>query len=406
MSLSAISGGSAIRVPQPAITVDVTTVLQTMDGFGASDRDEAVALTDALADLFFSTTAGIGLSLLRVSMYWDGTNFSTFWSNCTKAAARGAKIWMAPWTAPPTSKSNSDENNGGHLLVGSYGSWATTIAGFQASLQSNCPGVNLYAVSVQNEPDFTASYNSMLYTNAEMAAFIDVLGPKLAALTPVPKLMTPETSNWANVAGFTTAIAGDSTAQSYLGIVAAHQYDGVSAPSTTFRPIWQTEMSDFNPFDASITHGLAVAGWIHDAIVTGGVSAWHYWMLNATGTDNEGLVGKSSDYTITKRLYVLGQWSKFVRPGFVRVGTLGTVSGVSLTAFLNPGTGASVIVAINTNGTPTACTIGSNAPGLTSVTPWTTSASLNLAAQSPVTLTGSVIALTLPASSVTSLVSA
>ena len=41
----------------------------------------------------------------------------------------------------------------------------------------------LYGVSAQNEPDFTASYASCLYTTEEMVAFLNVLGPKFQAST-------------------------------------------------------------------------------------------------------------------------------------------------------------------------------------------------------------------------------
>ena len=40
--------------------------------------------------------------------------------------------------------------------------------------------------------------------------------------------------------------------------------------------------------------------------------------------------------TITKRLYTLGNFSKFVRPGFVRVGTSGGPGGVYVSAYKDP----------------------------------------------------------------------
>jgi hypothetical protein len=43
--------------------------------------------------------------------------------------------------------------------------------------------------------------------------------------------------------------------------------------------------------------------------------------------------------TIPKRAFVLGNYSKFVRPGWVRVGVSGTVNGLSVTAFKDPATG-------------------------------------------------------------------
>ncbi len=51
-------------------------------------------------------------------------------------------------------------------------------------------GVDVYGLSVQNEPDWTAPYNSMLYTDREMVDFVRTLGPRLASLSP------PEAHGW------------------------------------------------------------------------------------------------------------------------------------------------------------------------------------------------------------------
>src|SRR5262249_27607203 len=163
-----------------------------------------------------------------------------------------------------------------------------------------------------------------------------------------------------------SSVLADSGAAPYLDIIAAHQYAGVSAPQTSARRIWETEQSSFEGFDPSIGNGVAVAKWINDAITIGNVSAWHYWWLIGHNADDEGLIGYSGNSTITKRLYTVGNFSKFVRPGFVVVGTTGSVSGVSVTAFKNATTGAFVIVAINGNLTSSPLTVSLN--GLTAST--------------------------------------
>ena len=392
---------SATAQLQSGVLVNFSDVHQRIDGFGASDRWHP-ALTDAQADLFFSPTAGIGLSILRVSINVNGDDVSAY-SNATKAAARGAVVWAAPWTAPGAWKDNGTTSNGGHLLAANYDAWATRLAGFAQKLQLNA-GVPLYGLSVQNEPDWTATWDTMLYTNQEMTNFVKVLGPKLAALSPRPKLIMPEVGGWGNAWGFASSILGDSTAAPYLDIIAAHQYGGVSAPQTTTRPIWQTEQSSFEGFDPSIGNALMVAQWMHDAIVTGNASAWHYWWLIGQNGDDEGLIGYNGNTQITKRLYAVGNFSKFVRPGFVVVGVVGGPGGVSLTAYKNSATGAFVIVAINQNGSDVSTNVTLNGLTASSVTPWVTSSSLDLAQQTALTVFGGSFTATLRASSVTSFV--
>jgi glucuronoarabinoxylan endo-1,4-beta-xylanase len=386
---------------QSGLTVNFADVHQQIAGFGAADVWLS-ALTDAQADLFFSPTNGIGLSILRMGIDPNGNSLSPY-SDATKAAARGAIVWAAPWSAPGAWKTNGTTTNGGDLLPADYNAWATSLAGFAAKVQTNA-GVPLYGLSVQNEPDYTASYDSMLYTDQEMTNFIKVLGPKLAALNPRPKLMMPEVSSWGNAWGFSSSVLADTVAAPYLDVIAAHQYGGVSAPQTSARPIWETEQSSFESFDPSIGNGLMVARWIHDAITIGNVSAWHYWWLMGLNADDEGLIGYSGNTTITKRLYTVGNFSKFVRPGFVVVGTTGSVSGVSVTAYENASTGAFVVVAINQNASSTPLTVTLNGLTASTVTPWETSAAYNLVAQTPITLTAGSFSTTLDASSVTSFV--
>jgi glucuronoarabinoxylan endo-1,4-beta-xylanase len=387
---------------QSGLTVNFNDVHQRIDGFGAADVWEG-SLSDAQADMFFSATNGIGLSILRVGIDPNGNDLAAY-SNATKAAARGAIVWGAPWSAPGAWKDNGTTTNGGNLLPAFYDAWAARLAGFAAKLQLNA-GVPLYGLSVQNEPDYTAGYDSMNYSGQTMDDFVKVLGPKLAALNPRPKLIMPEVSSWGGAWDFSSAVLGDSAAAPYLDIIGAHQYAGVSAPQTTARPIWETEMSSFEGFDPSIGNGLMVAQWIHDAITIGNVSAWHYWWLFGHNADDEGLIGYSGNPTqITKRLYTFGNFSKFVRPGFVVVGTSGASGNVSVTAYKNPGTGAFVIVAINPDGSDAPMTISLNGLAAGSVTPWVTSSALNLAQQSPLTVSGGSFSATLLASSVTSFV--
>lgn len=390
--------------PSGGVLVHLDQLQQSIDGFGASDRN-SVALDATLADLFFDQTVGIGLSLLRTPIFSDGSGTTA--NNLTRAAARGAKIWAAPWTAPGAWKDNGSDVGGGHLLSGHYTDWATRMAGFQATINA-ASGVNLYALSIQNEPDYTPpppSYSSMIYDTAEMVAFIKVLGPLVKALTPPPLIILPEVSNAGLMADFVTAIQADATALSYLDIVAWHQYAGNNGSPIVGFPNWQTEMSYFNSFDATMTTALAMCADIHAALTTGNVSAWHYWELTGAQSDNEGLIGHDGGTQVTKRVYALGNWSKFVRPGHYRVTTTGTVSGVNLTAFVNTTNRSYVVVAVNTNGGSASLSAGMYGSSASTVIPWTTSASLDLAQQSPISCPGGVFSAMLPANSVTSFAS-
>ena len=388
-----------------AAIIDWAIEHQTMQGFGASNAFVDAPLTDAQADFYF-TTDGIGLTWLRMGIASDGGPNGGAWSDATKAAARGARVWAAPWTAPANWKDNGSETNGGHLCANAgqgscdanhYADWATRLAGFATSLKLNA-GVDLYALSIQNEPDFTASYESMLFSNAEFVAFINVLGPKLAALNPQPLLMAGDYSNWFNVWGLASAIEANPGALANTGIYITHQYAGTASYQALARPLWQTEMSSFEGFDPTIGHGVTVAKWIHSAVTTGNVSVWHYWWLyNPYNADNEGLIGSSADRNaITKRAYTLGNYAKFVRPGWTRIEVSGVASGnLYATAYKGPNGNFAVVVA-NDSGGNLPFTADFAHAHVATVTPWITSATLNLSSQSSIAVVNNQLSATVP----------
>ena len=114
----ALSRGPLAQSIPGDVVANFGDVRQRMDGFGAADPFTS-ALTDAQADLFFSPSSGIGLSFLRVGIDPNGNDKAPY-SNATKAAARGARVWAYPFSAPGAWKDNGTTNNGGHLLPAFY----------------------------------------------------------------------------------------------------------------------------------------------------------------------------------------------------------------------------------------------------------------------------------------------
>ena len=298
----------------------------------------------------------------------------------------------------------------------------------------------------------------MVYTANEMVAWVKALGPKLKAAGV--KLMAPEPSEWIHLWSNTSAtgstiashpnssdplgcgcfgndptttgcaskcttgggydyghwLAKDATAWAAVDIVATHEYDSQKAmawPSDVdggkrSKEVWETEVSGVmywpeQGFSSDINNGIAVAGWVHSALVVGEASAWLYWWYQPSGNDNEGLVASGSS-TLTKRAYTIGNYSKFVRPGYVMVDVTGNSNtNVLLSAFT--GTDGTVVVAVNkgTSAVTMPITIaGGTVP--TSCTPNVTSSSDNLKAGTAVTVTGGTLTASLGATSVTTFV--
>jgi len=363
-------------------------------------------MDDEHADQFF-TTSGLGLTLLRVRITPDGTTDEL--ATAQQAVARGVSVWAAPWSPPAAWKSNDSLDQGGQLLPAYLGAWADRLASFVRAMAD--AGVPLVALSAQNEPGFAADWETCDWQPADLTAFVSgSLIPSLATAGLTIPIIAPETSDWNKFDRFANAIVADSLAVGHIHALATHSYGGaahhVPAVDAAGVPVWETEYSDENSAtDPGMGSALKVAAKIHVDLVTGNAAAWHYWWLNPSGPAGNGAL--TDGVNLTKRAFVLGNWSRFVRPGFVRVeATQSPTANVLVSAFADLVTGRLVVVAVNasTADVTQAFTIAGGG-AFASLTPWTTSDVLSLVAGAalPVASDGT-FTVVLPARSVTSLV--
>ena len=99
------------------------------------------------------------------------------------------------------------------------------------------------------------------------------------------------------------------------------------------------------------------------------------------------------------------QFSKFIRPGWVAVGESDDNNGLRISAFKNPATGDFASVIVNTGSSAITETINLNGAYAPVITPWVTTATLDVAQQQsiPATGDGSSFTYTIPAKSIVTL---
>jgi glucuronoarabinoxylan endo-1,4-beta-xylanase len=401
LAMSSLSGRAQ------TCTVNWTNVYQRIDGFGASSAWRG-SWTSAQADMFFSTNTGIGLSLLRnhitaaSSPSASAIPTTSEWSIMQMARDRGALVWSAPWT--PANKLKDNTNSvGGNFLSASNQAYASQLANYVLNMKTNY-GVNLCAISVQNEPDANVSYESCHWSAQQFHDFVPYLYNALVAKgVGFTKIIIPEDEFW-ETSLYTTAMS-DSSVAADVGIIANHNYDNTGHPGVAIpaygKALWETEVMTTDAFDGSIANAMTWAARIHQFMTVVQVNAWHYWWLISQNADNEGLTDTSGNPA--KRMYVLGQWSRFVRPNFYRIGATNT--GVALiSAYKDPNATNFAIVAVNNTSSAITQTFNLTNFSATSVTPWMTTSSLSLANQTPVTVSSSSFTYTLPAMSVVTFV--
>jgi glucuronoarabinoxylan endo-1,4-beta-xylanase len=381
-------------------TIDWNQAYQTIDGFGASSAWVVTSLTPARANLLFSPKQGIGLSLLRSRILPDTSASSAEVSTMQTAQRLGVTVWSTPWSPPAAWKDNGSVNNGGHLLPSHYQDYADLLSRYVRNMQAR--GITIHAVSVANEPDFTASYESSRWTPGEFAAFLPVLADTFARDGVTAQILLPEESGWRF--DLADSIFSDPALAADVGIVAGHDYSGSASPvpQAQGKGLWETEVSTFEAFNPGMGNALLWAKNIHDFMVVAHANAWHYWWIKASNNDDSGLLGPN--WELTKRLWAVGNYSKFVRPGWVDIGATDD-GGVLVSAFKDPASGRFAIVAVN-QGNAVAKTFKLRGFATGAVTPWVTSANLDLAQQDNLAVSGGSFTADLPAQSVTTFVGA
>ena len=418
-------------------TVNWATTYQTMDGFGGQTWASANSISDAQADLLFSTTAGIGLSIVRTANTPDNSIPDIV--TLQKAVARGAKVELG-LQSPPAFMKTSNNFSGGSLLSSSYSAYATYIVNWIKTLASD--GVPVSYLDIQNEPDVDGSGGSCtdagclgraVWTASNFDIFVaNDLGPALASagLNNI-KVMLPSLAEWFDQDLASTCL-NDSNCARYVSIVSGHGYEwsggnlatdgtGVAACCHSATPyplalnngkhVWLAEVNGGlseigstgnSPFDPSIADAMVWSHNLHDFLTISSVSGWEYWELASWNDNNYNDGWVDHNFNPGKRYYALGNWTKFVRPGWVRIGTTtNPQSGVYVTAFKETSSGKFAIIVLNRNSGSVDLSVSlSGFPSVGSVTPIVTSASDNLAEQSVTAVSGGEFSYSLPATSV------
>jgi glucuronoarabinoxylan endo-1,4-beta-xylanase len=416
--------------PAKTITVNWDSIQQAIDGFGAASGGSTNKLTTSLQGFFF-TNQGIHLSFVRLMIYPDLTDCVkdsapgqcvtvqsgatltlSDLANAQVAYEDGAKVWAAEWSPPGAMKSNGDFETGGSMLNGTGNANFTSLATIQASfvaLMSRTYGIPIYAVSPQNEPNISTVYPSCTWTAQQLHDYVPYLHSALASAGySSTRIVLGEASLWNT--NYNAKAMDDIHVSDDISFLAAHIHGQLHSASLlswnnlTMQHVWQTEAADENVYDGTIASALSYATSIHDYLTVARVSMWSYWLLSCymRCTNNEGLTDNSNN--LPKRAYAVGNYSRFVQPGWVRVGVTNR-GALLVTAFQNASGTRHAIVVVNNSGSAVADQVFSVSTNMgSSVIPWVTSSTQSLANQPTVSISSGSFTYTIPADSVVSFV--
>jgi uncharacterized protein (TIGR03437 family) len=407
--------------------VDLTKVGQRIDGFGGSTawyislaHDAPPAMSRQILDALFSPTLGAGLTIVRNRIppaiepsenVWNWTQDGDAVWAMTQARTYGVNRFISsPWTPPGWMKQVNDPNAWVELQTGKWQDFATYLAQYVLQYKALF-GLDIYGISLGNEPDWNAqTYECSQWDATSMHDFIlSTLIPTWQSAGVTAKLTAPEEFKFAE--DLIVPSLTDPATRDRVDIVAAHAYYDPGGNLTTSiqygKPIWITEDSSSGTADdPSIASGVQWTQTIAGYLASRHVSAFNYWWLvGPSGSGPAALITQQSGYTFTfdKRLYTLGNFSRFVRPGYFSAqADFFPSAGVSVAAFVNNGN--MVLVAVNSGTADVSQAFSVTGFAGASVTPWRTSATENLGQLSDIVVSGGQFTATLAAQSVTTFV--
>ncbi|MBN1998745.1 PKD domain-containing protein [candidate division KSB1 bacterium] len=344
-------------LPFSKVVVDPELKYQTIDGFGAFGAmdvwwSNGPFYTENFIDLVVND---LGLSIHRNNIPWDfeptndntdpykiDTNNFNIKGTIAKQlpylkALRKAgvdKFIISCWTPmdwmkidiPKDVEPHCNGQCGGKLNPILYQEYAEYLVAFIQMLKREC-GIELYAISPQNEPLFEqTTFESCVYTPEELADVIKILGSRIDQADLQTKIFAPEhmgSFSWEQ--GFFNALLrNDDITRTYTDIFAVHSYlDGVTPDygdaagwrqmyqecAKYQKPLWMSETSGY---EQTWTGAQKLAESIYVALKYGKISAWIYWQLSESGPSEYALM---RDGQPTPLYYVSKHFYRYIRPG-------------------------------------------------------------------------------------------
>lgn len=232
-------------------------------------------------------------------------------------------------------------------------------------------GYPIKFISPINEPqwEWVSGQEGCHYEPEEVVAFLKVFIEKKEEREKLKdvEITVPESGEWGNTNyKYMEAILKDEYLSEYFSSIDNHSYWSDKNAKATFKSwlnkqgfenlkLRTSEWCEMvNGIDYTMDSAINLAKEINDDLTVLDVVSWQYWIAVSCYNYRDGLiyVSKSGEnITVPKRLWAMGNFSKFVRPGYKRVAANTTASSVDVSAFKgNNGTNDEMILVIINSG--------------------------------------------------------
>jgi glucosylceramidase len=395
---SRLAGAGA--APAARIVVDTARRFQTLEGFGGAFTEAAAVTWQALPAAareqlivdYFDPARGHGYTLCRVhmnscdfalgnyahverpddfaldsfSIERDRQGLLPFIHAALAAARDPLKLLASPWSPPPWMKTNGEMNHGGRLRPECRAAWAQCFVRFIRAYEDE--GVPVWGVTVQNEPMAVQRWDSCLYSAEEERDFVrDHLGPALHAAGLGHVKIVIWDHNRDLMVERASVVYRDAAAAKYVWGTGFHWYgadhfdhvqlvhDAWPDKALLFTEGCQEGGPHIGSWEVGDRYARSIINDLNRWTV--GWIDWNLLLDERGGPNHVGnycsapiLADRADGRLMHQSAYwVLGHFSRFIRPGAQRVLCASARADIEATAFRNP-EGEVATVALNRHG--------------------------------------------------------
>jgi len=382
---------------------------QTIEGFGASGAWWAQAIgawprekRTQIVELLFGET-GIGLTIYRYNLgagsgpeirdpWRRAETFETApgtydWSRdanavriLREACALGARRVVLFANSPPLRMTRSgyafarDQTGLSNLRPEMYEAFARYLVDIAEHFAREMD-LPVHSISPLNEPQWEwngSSQEGCHYEPNEAAHLVGLVVKQVRERALDVEVEALESASWERRDGragedprrstvYVDTLLANSFVRAHLDGYALHSYWAELEQKRTFaryffatypeKKLHMTEWCEMKGGrDYGMDSALTLAGEIIDDLIVGSVSSWQYWIAVSKYNFRDGLIyvdETAQSIAPTKRLWAMGQFSRFIRPGFQRIEAHCNATRLRLVAAKDPCVGTVVVVVSN-----------------------------------------------------------
>ncbi len=382
----------------PSVMVDDTHRYQRIEGFGGAFTEASASIfykmdSDAqsmILKAYFDPEHGLGYNLCRThinscdfalgnyaydevagdtalehfSIERDRHTLIPFIRAAMQVAGGPIKLFATPWSPPAWMKTNGEMNHGGKLRPEFREAWARYYAKYVHAYAEE--GIDMWGLSVQNEPEAVQTWDSCIYTGEEERDFVrDHLGPTLHKEGLGHLRLMIWDHNRDRMFERAKVVFDDPKAAQYVWGTAFHWYMGDFFDNVQrVHDAWPDKALIFS--EGCQEGGPHMGDWsvgerygrsmVND--LNRWTCAWVDWnlVLDEQGGPNhvgnycsapvicDTRVCSASGVTLMPSYYYIGHFARFIKPGAERVTCAPTMDQLEVTAFRNPDGKIAVVV--------------------------------------------------------------